>query len=98
MKIRIIKLYYWMLSVIGNIIIGLASIIKFLHSFLLGTIIMGIIGGIFCVTMIAFFGLLSEVINLYPEINNLFGKWYWCLIILILGGTTMVIGIKESFK
>ena len=83
------------LNFIGNVLIALAAFIKFLRNTLFLVIMAGIVLGIFAITMIALMelmGHLSSSVN-YPIV--VLGKWYWCLIVLVLGGSTMGLGISK---
>ncbi len=85
-----------MRNFIGNILIGLAGIIRFLHTILLFLLVMGLCLGIMMITLIAFLELIGSVFGTHPEIQlDLIKKWYWEVIILFLGSATMWQGLKK---
>ena len=85
---------------IGNCLIALAAFISFLRNALFFIITVGIVMGILVITMVAFFELVGRVMphNEYPMALDLFGKWYWELIVTVLGGLTMWQGIVKMFE
>lgn len=84
-----------MKNFIGNFLIGLAGIIKFLRTTLLFLLVIGFCVGIFLITMIAAFELINRILP-HPEVQlNLIGKWYWEVIIFFIGTATMWEGLKK---
>jgi hypothetical protein len=84
---------------IGNCLIALAAFISFLRNALFFMITVGIVMGILMITLIAFFELVTRVSppQEIPMALDLFGKWYWELIVFVLGALTMWQGIVKAF-
>jgi hypothetical protein len=80
-----------MRNFIGNLLIIFAAFLSFTRNILFFGLTVGFIGGILIITMTGLFELFS------PEIN-FFGKWYWDLIVVILGGATMWLGFQKMFE
>ena len=86
---------------IGNLLIALAAFISFLRNVLFFILTMGIVLGILLITMIAFFELTGRVMPHAQEVPmpfDLFGKWYWEAIVVVLGSLTMWQGIVKMFE
>ena len=88
-----------MRNFIGTILISLAGIITFLRTCLFFVLIFGFAFGILVVTLIAFAELAGRINpNSYIEMPlDLFGKWYWEVIVFFLGAATMWQGVKKMF-
>lgn len=85
-----------MRNFIGSILIGLARIITFLRTVLLFLLVIGLAFGILIITMIAFFELFGRLIPTHAQMPfDLFGKWYWEVIVVFIGGATMWQGIDK---
>ena len=108
MKTKVINLGYEIVNIIGEFLIILGQFIGILRSFLFGILFFGIVMGIFLATTISFFALTTEIFNInpthtemynyQPEITlNMFSVWYWNLLIFVLGGATIVFGMKHMF-
>lgn len=85
---------------IGNCLIALAAFLSFLRNALFFILTVGIVMGILMITMVAFFELVGRVSphQEIPMALDLFGKWYWELIVFVLGGLTMWQGIVKMFE
>jgi len=87
-----------MRNFIGNVLIGLAAFITFSRNMLLFFIVVGIVLGVLMITIIGLFELIGKMQPdaEYPIV--ILGKWYWDVIALVLGGSTMWLGISKMFE
>lgn len=82
-------------NIIGSILIGLAWIIKFLHTTILFGLLISICFGILAVTLLGFFDLLG-ILTADPEVTQIvLGKPIWDIVAVVLGSATMVLGFKK---
>jgi hypothetical protein len=87
-----------MRNFIGNLLIILAAFISFARNLLFFVLTMAIIMGILITTMIGLFELIG-MISPNPEYQFVvFGKWYWDLIVVVLGGSTMWLGFSKMVE
>lgn len=87
-----------MRNFIGNLLIGIAGIIKFMHTTLLFLLTIGIVMGVLMITMIGLFELIGYL-SPNPEYQIMvLGKWYWSLTAVVLGGSTMWLGFSKLLK
>lgn len=70
---------------LGDLLIGLSKFLHGLRTVLLMMITVFIVMGVLAVTLIGFFDLVT------PELNT-FGKIYWDIIAVVIGGSTMWLG------
>ena len=90
-----------MRNFIGNFLIILASIIGFIRTVMLFALTVGFVMGILVITLIAFFELVGRASpnsQALPMAFDLFGKWYWELIVVVIGGSTMWLGVQKMFE
>jgi len=90
-----------MRNFIGNFLISFAAFISFLRTVLLFALTIGFVMGILVITMVALFELVGRVSPNPQEIPmpfDLFGKWYWELIVVVIGGSTMWLGVQKMFE
>ena len=87
----------------GEIILFLAGMIKFLSTTLKFIIVIGIVMGVFIFTIVATFEAFHLIV---PEMqqtagyavpNDIFAKDLWAWVVAILGWTTMVYGVQKMF-
>ena len=89
-----------MRNFIGNFLIAFAAFLTFLRNVIFFALTAGIVLGIMMITIFALFALFSRV-NPDPHMAipiDLFGKWYWELIIVVIGSLTMWQGISKMFE
>ena len=86
------------LNLIGNILIGLANLISFARTTLLFILTIAIVMGVLIITMIGFFELFGKI-SPDPEFQMVvLGKWYWDVIAVVLGGSTMWLGFTKLWE
>lgn len=76
---------------LGDILIGFSKFLSGLRTALLMMLTMFIVMGVFAVTLIGVFDLLT------PGLNT-FGKVYWDIIAVVLGGSTMWFGYTKMIR
>lgn len=76
---------------LGDLLIGFSKFLSGLRTVLLMMLTMFIVMGVFAVTLIGFFDLVT------PGMNT-FGKTYWDIIAVVLGGSTMWFGVTKLFE
>lgn len=87
-----------MRNFIGNILIGLAAFITFLYNMLFFILILGIVMGIFMITMIGFFDLIGHIIPNSETQMNILKKPIWDIIAVVLGSATVWLGLSKMFE
>jgi len=87
-----------MRNFIGNFLIALAAFISFLRNAMFFALTVGLVMGILLITMIAFFELIAKASPYADYQIVVLGKWYWCVIVLVIGGSTMWLGISKMFE
>lgn len=87
-----------MRNLIGNILIKTAKFITFLRIALLITITVSIVIGILMITIIGLFELMGSLLPSSEYQMVVLGKWYWCVIAVVLGGSTMWLGISKMVE
>ena len=90
-----------MRNFIGNLLINMAAVIKFMHNCLMFFLLVGFVLGIAGATMLAFFDLVSRVApNPLVEVETLklFARPIWAVVVFVLGSATMWLGIKKMFE
>jgi len=78
----------------------LAAFLSFLRNALFFMITVGIVMGILMITLIAFFELVSRIAP-SQDVSMpfvLFEKWYWEVIVVVIGSLTMWQGIVKMFE
>ncbi len=89
-----------MRNFIGNVLIGLATFLTTLRNVMFFILVAGIIFGILMITIIAFAELIGRAAPT-QQIQmplDLFGRWYWEMIVFVIGSLTMWQGIKKMFE
>jgi len=87
-----------MRNFIGNLLIILAAFISFARNVLFFTLTIAIVMGVLMITMISLFELIGKI-SPNPEYQIIvLGKWYWDIIAVVLGGSTMWLGFSKMFE
>ena len=76
---------------LGDLLIGFSKFWLGLRSVILAMLAMFIVMGVFAVTLIGVFDLVT------PGLNT-FGKFYWDIIAVVIGGATMWFGFNKVFE
>jgi len=88
-----------MRNFIGGFLIALAAFLSFLRNMIFFVLTVGIVGGIFIITMFSLFELFGRVSPQdFPMEIVLFKKPIWDVVVVVLGGATMWLGIKKMFE
>ena len=86
---------------IGNLLIGLARVIKFLHTVTLFVILIVFCLSILAATMIALFELIGRAapddLAYHGMDIDIFKHWYWDLVVFVIGSLTMWQGFTKMF-
>lgn len=95
MKTIVINLGYGVINVIGSGLIFLAQFISVMRSIMFTIIFFAIVIGIFIAISIALFDLLGLVVPTTEMTLNVYGAWYWDVIVLVLGSITIGLCMKN---
>ena len=90
-----------MRNFIGNFLIALAAFISFLRNMLFFILTVGLVLGVLVITMIALLELISMASPASPYTDYqivVLGKWYWCVIVFVIGASTMWLGLSKMLE